>query len=106
MGRPPRHPTASRADDQDQEELRRLEDVFDHLGKVAPMVSRVRQVIPMTVPSRRGGILMPKVIYAMGGVSADGYIVGPDGTSDWSMPDEGATPISQRADARARRPPV
>ena len=31
---------------------------------------------------------MPKVIYAMGGVSADGYIVGPDGKSDWSMPDE------------------
>jgi hypothetical protein len=31
---------------------------------------------------------MPKVIYEMGGVSADGYIVGPDGKSDWSMPDE------------------
>lgn len=31
---------------------------------------------------------MPNVIYAMGGVSADGYIVGPDGRSDWSMPDE------------------
>ena len=31
---------------------------------------------------------MPEVIYAMGGVSADGYIVGPDGKSDWSMPDE------------------
>jgi hypothetical protein len=30
---------------------------------------------------------MPKVIYAMGGVSADGCIVGPDGQSDWSMPD-------------------
>ena len=28
---------ASRADDQDQEQLSRLEDVFDHLGKVAPM---------------------------------------------------------------------
>ena len=27
---------------------------------------------------------MPKVIYAMGGVSADGRI---DGQSDWSMPD-------------------
>ena len=31
---------------------------------------------------------MPKVIYAMGGVSADGYIVGPDGKFDWSVPDE------------------
>jgi hypothetical protein len=31
----------------------------------------------------------PKVIYEMGGVSADGYIVGPDGKSDRSMPDEG-----------------
>jgi dihydrofolate reductase len=31
---------------------------------------------------------MPDVIYAMGGVSADGYIVGPDGKFDWSIPDE------------------
>src|SRR5918998_6476318 len=31
---------------------------------------------------------MPKAIYAMGGVSADGYIVGPDGKFDWSIPDE------------------
>ena len=31
---------------------------------------------------------MPKVIYAMGGVSADGYVVGPDGKFDWSVPDE------------------
>jgi hypothetical protein len=31
---------------------------------------------------------MPKVIYGMGGVSADGYIVGPDGKFDWSVPDE------------------
>ena len=31
---------------------------------------------------------MPKVIYEMGGVSANGYIVGPDGKFDWSMPDE------------------
>jgi dihydrofolate reductase len=31
---------------------------------------------------------MPKVIYAMGGVSADGYIVGPDGKFDWSVPDD------------------
>ena len=30
---------------------------------------------------------MPKVIYEMA-VSADGYIVGPDGRFDWSMPDE------------------
>ena len=27
---------------------------------------------------------MPRVIYEMGGVSADGYVVGPDGRSDWS----------------------
>ncbi len=31
---------------------------------------------------------MPKVIYSMGGVSADGYIVGPDGKFDWAMPDD------------------
>jgi dihydrofolate reductase len=31
---------------------------------------------------------MPDVIYAMGGVSADGYIAGPDGRFDWSAPDE------------------
>jgi dihydrofolate reductase len=31
---------------------------------------------------------MPKVIYAMGGVSADGYVAGPDGTFDWATPDE------------------
>ena len=31
---------------------------------------------------------MPKVIYAMGGVSADGYIVGPDGTFEWATPDD------------------
>jgi hypothetical protein len=30
---------------------------------------------------------MPKVIHAMAGVSADGCTVGPDGQSDWSMPD-------------------
>jgi dihydrofolate reductase len=29
---------------------------------------------------------MPKVIYTMGGVSADGYIVGPDGKFDWGVP--------------------
>ena len=31
---------------------------------------------------------MPNVIYSMGGVSADGYVVGPDGRFDWSVPDE------------------
>ncbi|MDA0179958.1 dihydrofolate reductase family protein [Solirubrobacter phytolaccae] len=31
---------------------------------------------------------MPKVIYSMGGVSADGYVVGPDGKFDWTAPDE------------------
>ncbi len=30
---------------------------------------------------------MPNVIYEMG-VSADGYIAGPDGTFDWAVPDE------------------
>ena len=30
---------------------------------------------------------MPKLIDEMGGVSADGYVVGPDGKSDRSMPD-------------------
>lgn len=31
---------------------------------------------------------MGKLIYKMGGVSADGYIVGPDGRFDWTEPDE------------------
>lgn len=31
---------------------------------------------------------MPKLIYKMGGISADGYIVGPDGRFDWSDPDQ------------------
>ena len=31
---------------------------------------------------------MPSVIYGMGGVSADGFIVGPDGRFDWAAPDE------------------
>ena len=31
---------------------------------------------------------MAKVIYEMSGVSADGHVVGPDGKSDWSTPDE------------------
>ena len=31
---------------------------------------------------------MSNVIYEMGGVSADGYIVGPDGKFDWSVPDD------------------
>ena len=31
---------------------------------------------------------MPKLIYEMGGVSADGYVVGPDGKFDWAAPDE------------------
>lgn len=31
---------------------------------------------------------MPRVIYTMGGVSADGYIVGSDGKFDWAKPDE------------------
>ena len=34
------------------------------------------------------GGLMGKLIYKMGGVSADGYIVGPDGSFDWGVPDE------------------
>jgi dihydrofolate reductase len=35
----------------------------------------------------RGGILMRRVTYSMG-VSLDGYIVGPDGNFDWTVPDE------------------
>jgi hypothetical protein len=31
---------------------------------------------------------MANVIYALSGVSADGHVFGPDGKSDWSMPDE------------------
>src|SRR3954452_18652251 len=31
---------------------------------------------------------VPNVIYEMGGVSADGYIVGADGKFDWARPDE------------------
>lgn len=31
---------------------------------------------------------MPNVIYAMGGVSADGYIAGPGAKFDWAIPDE------------------
>src|ERR1700733_2908954 len=31
---------------------------------------------------------MANVIYSMGGVSADGYIVGPDGKFDWAAPGE------------------
>lgn len=31
---------------------------------------------------------MGKLIYKMGGMSADGYIVGPDGRFDWTQPDE------------------
>jgi hypothetical protein len=34
---------------------------------------------------------MPRVIYEMDGVSADGYIVGPDGKFDWSEPDKVST---------------
>src|SRR5881394_1845946 len=38
-------------------------------------------------PVYRGGILMRSVTYSMG-VSLDGYIVGPDGGFDWTVPDE------------------
>ena len=31
---------------------------------------------------------MSKVIYQMGGVSADGYTAGPDREFDWARPDE------------------
>ncbi|ODT71183.1 deaminase [bacterium SCN 62-11] len=31
---------------------------------------------------------MSKLIYKMGGVSADGYIAGPNGNFDWGVPDE------------------
>src|SRR6476619_1727684 len=35
----------------------------------------------------RGGLLMRSVTYSMG-VSFDGYIAGPDGSFDWTAPDE------------------
>src|SRR5438270_3300870 len=35
----------------------------------------------------RGGLLMRSVTYSMG-VSLDGYIVGPDGSFEWTVPDE------------------
>jgi hypothetical protein len=45
---------------------------------------------------------MPKAIYAMGGVSADGCIVGPDGQSHRSMPDaEPHRPHSEQTPAPA-----
>ena len=46
---------------------------------------------------------MPKLIYKMGGVTADGYIVGPDGEFDWSVPDDELFPIPHGRDARTRR---
>src|SRR5689334_12127609 len=42
----------------------------------------------MNVRGARSHTGMPKVIYSMGGVSADGYVVGPDGRFDWAVPDE------------------
>src|SRR5690242_7734824 len=42
----------------------------------------------MNLRGARSHTGMPKVIYSMGGVSADGYIVGPDGRFDWAAPDE------------------
>jgi dihydrofolate reductase len=42
----------------------------------------------LTVPMDEERLRMPRVIYEMGGVSADGYIVGPDGKFDWAAPDE------------------
>src|SRR5439155_13471606 len=44
--------------------------------------SGARTVEPIT----RGGLLMRSVTYSMG-MSLDGYIVGPDGTFDWTPPD-------------------
>jgi dihydrofolate reductase len=35
----------------------------------------------------QGGLLMRSVTYSMS-ISVDGYIVGPDGNFDWTMPDE------------------
>ena len=48
---------------------------------------------------------MPNVIYEMGGDSADGHIVGPDGKSDWSVPDEVLRRFHNEQ-PRACRPPV
>jgi dihydrofolate reductase len=39
-----------------------------------------------TPPER--GVLVAKLIYSMGGVSADGFIAGPDGDFSWGAPDE------------------
>jgi dihydrofolate reductase len=38
-------------------------------------------------PMGEGGMIVPKLIYSMG-VSLDGFVEGPDGSFDWSVPDE------------------
>jgi dihydrofolate reductase len=43
--------------------------------------------VVLSNPFTRGGRLMRSVTYSMS-MSLDGYIVGPDGTFDWTMPDE------------------
>jgi hypothetical protein len=48
---------------------------------------------------------MPNRIYEVGGVSADGHIVEPDGKSDWSVPDEVLRRFHNEK-PRACRPPV
>ena len=40
---------------------------------------------------------MGKLIYAMGGVSADGYIVGPDGRFDFRKPGRDRTMFGSQA---------
>jgi len=45
---------------------------------------------------------MPKLIYSLG-VSLDGFVAGPNGEIDWSVPDEERHRFPQRADARAGR---
>src|SRR6476646_8303574 len=42
---------------------------------------------PYCRPRNRGGLLMRSVTYSMG-ASLDGYIVGPDGSFDWTTPDK------------------
>ena len=43
--------------------------------------------MPQGLNRHDGGILMRRVTYSMG-ISFDGYIVGPDGNFDWTVPDE------------------
>lgn len=56
-------------------------------GRRDPRTWRVARRRRLPVDRYRGGLLMRSVTYSMN-VSADGYIVGPDGDFDWSEPNE------------------